>query len=30
MTPELVDTQMQFIEDQKAMLRNYGLLNDIY
>jgi len=30
MTPEVVDTQMQFIEDQKAMLRNYGLLNDIY
>ena len=30
MTPELVDLQMKFIEEQKRLLRQYGLLNDIY
>jgi len=30
MRPEVVDPQMQFIEDQQRMLRNAGLLNDMY
>jgi len=30
MRPDVVDPQMQFIEDQQRMLRNAGLLNDIY
>jgi len=30
MRPEVVDPQMRFIEDQQRMLRNAGLLNDMY
>jgi hypothetical protein len=30
MRPDVVDAQMQFIEDQQRMLRNAGLLNDMY
>ena len=30
MTPELVDLQMRYIEEQKRLLRQYGLLNDVY
>jgi hypothetical protein len=30
MRPDVVDPQMEFIEAQKQMLRQYGLLNDVY